>query len=153
MPLVPLCTEESWYQWDDSLSVPTCSIHFNTYAFPSCSSLFPLMMPYVSLLPVYHLFIGLNAFQTEGHGKWSGHANCMGLTEVWWHNEEQTHCDWPWGFEKRKKILSCSLSLRDPRWQKDRVPLWQNQEFCHSSKLSETAAAGWVVRVSCHHPL
>lgn len=53
---MPLCTEESWYQWEDSLLVAICSIRFNTYAFPSCSSLFPHMMPYISLYFQFLIF-------------------------------------------------------------------------------------------------
>lgn len=69
-------------------------------------------------------FNGVECFLNGGAWKmyWSWKLHVMGLTEVQWHNEEQIHCDWPWGFGKWKKLLSCSLSLRDLRWQK-RAPL------------------------------
>lgn len=154
MPLVPLCTEESWYQWEDSLSIPTCSINFNTYAFPSCSSLFPLTVPYVSLCFQFIIFSwgwmlskqrvmenGV-AMKTACNGTNRGSVtqwraiSLWSALRIWW-----------------KKFLSCSVKLRDLRWQKDRAPLRQAQEFYHSGKLPETATAGWVLRVSCYHPL
>lgn len=58
----------------------------------------------VSLVPVYHLFTGLKAFQTKGHGKWNSQKidhsmHVVGLTKVW-------------SFEKWKKPQLLSLNWR-----------------------------------------
>lgn len=126
------------------------------YAFSSCSFLFPLVMPHNSLfVSSLSYFPGVEWLPKRGswkmEGSWKWHV--MGLTKIRWHSEEQTHCDWPWGFGKWKKLLSCSLKLKNLRWKKDRAPPCQAQEFYYSSKLPETATMGWVLRVSCYHPL
>lgn len=149
MPLVPWCTEESWYPWDNSLSVPTCSTHFNTYALPYCSSLFPLMMPCVSLWFQFIWFFSWvwMLFKQRGMGngavrKIDYSMHVMGLTEFWW----------PQSFGKWKK-QNFSVLIGGPQMAEGQTISVTSRGVSWQHKLCEAATAGWALRVSCYHPL